>query len=309
MIWTDIKRILRSGFVGFWRNAFVSLASTMIMALALFVIGSLVFLGAMLDTSLDQLKDKVDINVYFLTTAPEEDVLNLKSQVEVLPEVAFVEYVTKEQALEEFIKRHENDQLILQALEELDENPFGATLNIKAMETSQYEGIANFLNSSGALSGDGGVEIIDRVNYFQNKVAIDRLNNIINSIETISFALALIFVIISIAMTFNTVRLAVFIARDEISVMKLVGAENRYVRGPFVIEGALSGIISAFIALILFYPLTLGLGPSTEAFFGGISVFDYYLDNFGQIFIIMLLSGIVLGGGSSYLAVRRYLKV
>jgi cell division transport system permease protein len=91
--------------------------------------------------------------------------------------------------------------------------------------------------------------------------------------------------------------------------MKLVGAENKYVRGPFVVEGALSGVISAFIALILFYPLTLWLGPSTETFFGGISIFDYYLNNFGHIFLIMLVAGIVLGGGSSYLAVRRYLKI
>ena len=309
MVWTDIKRILRAGFVGFWRNAFVSLASTLVMAFSLFVIGSLIFLGAMLDTSLAQLKDKVDINVYFLTTAPEEEIFDLKTQIEALPEVEYVEYVNREEALTVFRSRHEDDQLILQALEELGENPLGATLNIKAKETSQYESIAKFLDSQDALSTNKGGEIIDRINYFQNKTAIDRLNNIVDSIETLSFALALIFIIISVSMTFNTVRLAVFTAKDEIAVMKLVGAENHYVRGPFVVEGALSGVISAFIALILFYPLTLWLGPSTEAFFGGISVFDYYLNNFGQIFLIMLTAGLILGGGSSYLSVRRYLKI
>ena len=220
-----------------------------------------------------------------------------------------MEYVNREEALTVFRSRHEDDQLILQALEELGENPLGATLNIKAKETSQYESIAKFLDSQDALSTNKGGEIIDRINYFQNKTAIDRLNNIVDSIETLSFALALIFIIISVSMTFNTVRLAVFTAKDEIAVMKLVGAENHYVRGPFVVEGALSGVISAFIALILFYPLTLWLGPSTEAFFGGISVFDYYLNNFGQIFLIMLTAGLILGGGSSYLSVRRYLKI
>ena len=309
MMWIDFKRILRAGFVGFWRNTFVSISSTLVMAFSLFVIGSLIFLGAMLDTSLIQLRDKVDINVYFLTTAPEAEILDLKTQVEALPEVLFVEYVNREEVLLAFRDRHENDQLILQALEELGENPLGATLNIKAKEISQYESIAKFLDSEVALSTNGGGEIIDRINYFQNKTAIDRLNNIIDSIETLSFALALIFVIISAAMTFNTVRLAVFTAKDEIAVMKLVGAGNHYVRGPFVVEGALSGVIAAFVALILFYPLTLWLGPSTEAFFGGISVFDYYLNNFGQIFLIMLAAGLVLGGGSSYLAVRKYLKI
>jgi len=309
MMWTDLKRILRSGFVGFWRNAFVSLASTLVMALSLFIIGALIFLGAMFDTSLTQLKDKVDINVYFLTTAPESEILDLKTQVEALPEVGLVEYVNREKALAVFRERHEDDQLILQALDELNENPLGANLNIKAKETSQYEGIAKFLDSQNALASGDGNAIIDRVNYYQNKVAIDHLNSIIDSIETLSLALVFLFIFISIAMTFNTVRLTVFTARDEISVMKLVGAENKYVRGPFVVEGALSGVISAFIALILFYPLTLWLGPSTETFFGGISIFDYYLNNFGHIFLIMLVAGIVLGGGPSYINVRRYLKI
>ncbi len=116
MMWTDLKRILRSGFVGFWRNAFVSLASTLVMALSLFIIGALIFLGAMFDTSLTQLKDKVDINVYFLTTAPESEILDLKTQVEALPEVGLVEYVNREKALAVFRERHEDDQLILQAL-------------------------------------------------------------------------------------------------------------------------------------------------------------------------------------------------
>jgi len=284
MLWTDIKRILRSGFVGFWRNAFVSLASTMVLAFALFVIGSLVFLGAMLETSLTELKGKVDVNVYFLTTAPEQDILSLKTQVETLPEVSFVQYISREEALAEFRSRHENDQLILQALEELDDNPLGAALNVKAKETSQYESIANFLDSQNALSSGADKQIIDKINYSQNKVAIDKLNKIIDSIETLSFTLALIFVIISVSMIFNTVRLAIFTSKDEISVMKLVGASNKYVRGPFVIEGALSGIIASFIALILFYPLTFWLGPPTETFFGGISIFDYYLNNFGEIF-------------------------
>jgi cell division transport system permease protein len=309
MFWTDVKRILRSGFVGFWRNGFVSLASTLVMAFTLFVIGSLIFLGAMLDASLTQIEDKVDINVYFLTTAPEEEILSLKSQIEVLPEVSFVTYTSREESLENFRLRHENDQLILQALDELGTNPLGAALNIKAKETSQYETIANFLQSQDALSTDDGNTIIDKVNYFQNKVAIERLTSVIDSAETLSFAVALLLIIVSIAMTFNTVRLAIFTSREEISVMKLVGAGNKYVRGPFVVEGAISGIISAIVALILFYPLTLWLGPSTETFFGGISIFDYYSSNFGQIFLIIMLSGILLGGGSSYLAVRRYLKV
>ena len=109
--------------------------------------------------------------------------------------------------------------------------------------------------------------------------------------------------------TFNTIRLAIYIARDEISVMKLVGAGDSYIHGPFVFEGALYGVVSGIVTLILFYPLTLWLGPITEGFFNEINIFQYYLNNFGQIFLIIMGTGIGLGAVSSYLAVRRYLKV
>jgi len=309
MFWTDTKRILRSGFVGFWRNGVVSLASTLVMAFALFVIGALIFLGAMLDSSLAQIKDKVDINVYFVLSASENDILDLKDQVAVLPEVESVEYISRKDALEEFRLRHEDDQLIIQALDELNDNPLGAQLNIKAGDPSQYESIATFLEDESALGRGSGGQIIDSINFFQNRTAIERLTEIIDSLETLSFFVALVLIVLSVLITFNTIRLAIFTSKDEIAVMKLVGASNIYTRGPFVIEGIMSGVIAGLIAIILFYPLTFWIGPATETFFGGISLFDYYLNNFGQIFILMLFFGSLLGGVSSYLAVRRYLKV
>src|SRR3989344_4225962 len=116
MLRTTIKRIFWTGFVSFWRNGFVSFASILVMIVTLFIIGLLIFVGALLNASLTELRDKVDVNVYFATSAPEERILDLKKSLETLPEVSYVEYISREQALEEFKKRHENDQLILQAL-------------------------------------------------------------------------------------------------------------------------------------------------------------------------------------------------
>ncbi len=160
------------------------------------------------------------MNVYFAPAAYEADVLDVKEELEALPEVAEVEYVSREQALEDFRGRHENDQLTLQALDELDENPLGAVLNIRAKETSQYESIATFLEESDALSQDGDA-LIDNVNYFQNKVTIDRLTDIINASERIGFAVTLVLTILSVLITFNTIRLAIYTSRDEIKVMRL----------------------------------------------------------------------------------------
>ncbi len=306
MFWINIKRIIRSGFVNFWRNGFVSLASILVITITLFLIGSLIFFSAVLNFALEELRNKVDINVYFTTVADEKEILALKGNLESLAEVASVEYTSREQALEEFRLRHENDFLTLQALEELGENPLGASLNIRATDTSQYESIARFLENVGAFE-EGGTSIIDSVNYNQNKVAIERLGRVIDGAETLGIAIIIVMAAVSIVIVFNTVRLAIYTSREEISVMRLVGAENRFIRGPFMIEGFLYGIFSAVVSLIIFYPVTAWMGGATERFFGGINVFDYYLANFGQIFLIIIVSGIVLGVISSYIAVRRYL--
>ncbi len=308
MIWTSIKRVLRTGFVSFWRNGFVTAASILVMTVTLFVLGSLVFLDAMLDASLGQIQSKVDVNVYFTLDAEEAEMFEVRDSIAALPEVAEVEYVSKEEALEEFTRRHEDDQLILQALDELDDNPLGAHLNIRAKETSQYESIANFLGGDDALA-QSKFKSIDKVNYFQNKDAIDKLSKLISSVDTLSFAILIIFIIISILIVFNTIRLAIYTAKEEISVMKLVGASNAYIRWPFVIEGIMYGVVSGIFALVLFYPVTIWLGPFTENFFGATNVFDYYVNNFSQMFLILIVSGAVLGALSSYLAVKKYLRI
>ncbi len=309
MFWIKVKRIVRAGFFSFWRNGFISLSSILVMIVTLFVIGSVIFSSVVLKSTLDQIRDKVDINVYFVTEASESDILDMKKSLEQLPEVVKpVAYLSREAVLEAFKKRHENDQFTIQALDELGENPLGATLNIKAKDPSQYESIARFIESKRTQSV-GIDNIIDKVNYYQNKDAIERLTKIIKSANSLGFVLTLFLVGISILITFNTIRLVIYMSRDEISVMRLVGASDRYIRGPFFIAGAIYGFLSAIITLMIFYPLTLWLGGATASFFVGLNVFNYYIANFGQIFLIIVGSGIAIGSASSYLAVRKYLKV
>jgi len=287
----------------------VSLSSVLVMIITLFVITSTIFLGAFLNPSLEAIKNKVDINVYFVQTAPEEDILALQRALELLPEVkAPVEYVSREDALADFRLKHQDDQFTLQALDELGENPLGASLNIRAKEPSQYEGIAEFLKSKSALSKDGR-EIIDKVNYYQNKSAIDTLTRMINSANRLGFITTLFLVFVSVLITFNTIRLAIFMSRDEISVMRLVGASTMYIRGPFVVSGAIYGVVSGFITLVLFFPITMWLGNATEEFFVGLNIFSYYIANFAQIFFVVIFSGAAIGALSSFLAVRKHLKI
>lgn len=306
MFLTKIKRVFRAGVTSFWRNGFVSLSSLVVMFITLFMITSLIFTSAILKFSLQEIKNKVDISVYFTSTAPEADILSLKKTIESIPEVASVTYTTKDQALVNFKERHKDDALTLQALEELDENPLTASLSIKAKEPSQYEGIAKFLDNSESSTNNS---IIEKVNYYQNKVIIDKLTKITTAANTVGFWVAILFLLISIIITFNTIRLAIFISKDEISVMRLVGASGRYVKGPFVVAGILYGIVSAFLVLVIFLVLTYWLGNLSKNFFIGLDLFDFYLKNFAQIFLIIFGSGIALGAIASYLAVQKYLKV
>ena len=308
MLWTNTKRVIKAGFINFWRNGFVSLASILVMTITLFVLGSIIFTSAMLNAAMQQIKDKVDINVYFVTTAQESDVLSIQKSLQSLPEVATVTYNSSEQVLADFKQRHQNDQYTLQALDELQQNPLGAMLNIKAKEPSQYADIVNFLNSKSVSTNDG-LPIIDKINYNQNKVAIDKLSSMIDAGHRLGFFLMIVLIVISIMITFNTIRLAIYISRDEINVMRLVGASSKYVRGPFVIVGIMYGIISAIITALLFLPATYYLGKATVNFFTGINIYWYYVQNVGQIFLLLLAAGILIGSVSSYLAVRRYLKV
>lgn len=308
MFFTNIKRVIKAGFINFWRNGFVSLASMLVMVITLFVIAAIIFTNVLLNASLTQIKDKVDINVYFVTNAQESDILSIQKSLQSLPEVKQVTYISRDQALAEFKDRHQNDQFTLQALDELQSNPLGATLNVKAKEPSQYGSIVTFLQSKG-LSEKDGLPIIDKVNYNQNKTAIDTLTRIIDLAQQVGLILTIAFVAVSIIITFNTIRLAIYSSREEISIMRLVGASSKYVRGPFVIVGIMYGIISALLTMAIFLPITYYLGRASQNFFGGVNVYAYYLHNFAQILLILLGAGIVVGALSSFMAVRRYLKV
>lgn len=307
MFFTKIKRILRGGFVSFWRNGYVSLAAVLVMTVTLSVITLIIFVGALLNSTLGSIKDKVDVNVYFVKTADEGQILTLKKSLEALPQVTKVEYVSRDQALKDFKTTHQNDQLTLSALDELNDNPLGASFNIRAADPSQYQSIVDFLQKSSG-SSDQTAGMIDRINYEQNKRAIDALSRIIDASNKLGTIVVIFFVIVSILITFNTIRLAIYIFRDEISVMRLVGASEMYIRGPFVTVGLMYGFVSGIITLILLYPFAYWVGPITLNLGTGLNLFQYYLANFGQLFIVVVGAGLILGAVSSYLAVKKYLR-
>ncbi len=310
MDWVTLRRVFRAGFLDFWRNAFVSFSSVLIMVETLFILGLMIFTGVILNTTLSELRDKADVSIYFSTTAPEERILEIKASLEARPEVASVQYVSREEALAAFRERYQDNQVILRSLEEVGENPLEAALNVLAKDISQYEVIAESVREQDALA-EGQASIISKITFYDQKYrdALARLEGITDSGGRLGAVIIGLFIITTITTLFNMIRLAIYTSREEIQVMRLVGAGAFYIRAPFMIEGMLQGLVAGVITLLLFYPLTWWLGSATSDFFGGINIFHYYLSHFPLFFLIIVGSGILIGVVSNFLAVRRYLKI
>jgi len=305
MLWTNLKRVLKLGLVNFGRNGLVSVASVLAMTITLFVIGALYLGGNFLNSALLEVRNKMDISVAFKTDAPEADILSLKKDLTLLPEVKQVSYSSREDELLAFRERHKDNETIVQALDEVD-NPFGARLNIQAIDPVHFDKITNFITNKNSPD-NGGKNIIDQISY--KKDVISKLTNLISTSKKLGLATALVLALLSIFAVFNTISLAIYTSREEISVMRLVGASGVYVKGPFMVEGMIAGIVASILSLSLLYPAVLWVRGVTVDVYGGINLVSFYFGNFGKIFLILFGSGIVLGLLASFWATRRYAKI
>ena len=297
-----IKRVFKWGLKNFWRNGWLSTATISIMVLTLLVITVLLMVNVIANATLASLEDKIDISVYFKLETPEEEILSAKTQLEGLAEVESIEYTSQNDALIAFKEKHKDNPVLLQSLDELENNPLEASLNIKAKETSQYASINQFLESVHYKN------IIDKVNYLQDKSVIEKLGKIIVDVKTFGLILSLAMALIVFLVTFNSIRLAIYSSREEINVMKLVGASNWFIRGPFIIEGLMYGLISTIVTMILLYPVFYFISPKLSSFLPIENIFSYFKSNSVMLALLLLAISSVLGTFSSFFAVRKYLK-
>lgn len=302
-MFTTFSRIIKSGLINFWRNGWLSTATVLIMTVTLLAWTSIFLLNVVLTSVLDILEQKVDISVYFNLDAKESDILALKSKLESREDVSGIEYISAEKALEIFKKRHSNDEVLLKSVQELGNNPLEASLNILAKDASEYSAIDSFLNQD-QFNG-----IVSKVNFTENKIIIERLQNIIGVLRQSGFVVSLILGLIAFLVAFNTVRLAIYSSREEITIMKLVGASSRFVRGPFIVGGVLHGLVASALAFMVIIPGIAVLGPKLSNFIPEINLINYLGDNFWSLLIFQTFGGIALGIFSSWFAVRKYLRV
>ena len=301
-MFTIISRIFHFGFKNFWRNGWLSTATVAIMTLASIGFLGLIIFGVVTQSAANAIQSKIDISVYFNTNTSEDEILNIQQSLEGLSQVASVNYISQDQALATFQQNHASDPTVSQAINQLDTNPLEASLNITAKNPSEYGAINDYL-SSPDLS-----QYIDTISYAQNQDVINRLAAIVRDVNIGGWIVTVFLALVAGLVIFNTIRLAIYSNREEIGVMRVVGASNSLVRGPFVVEGMLWGLIAALISLIVFAPVLYFTSPYLNEFIPGLNIFQYFYTHIIQLFVYELLFGVVIGGLSSFWAVRRYLK-
>jgi len=298
-----IGRTIKESFINFWRNGWLSVASVSVLTLSLYVVGALMMLLMVSSTVLSSVENRINVSVYFKADINEDRIMAVKSDLESYGEVKSVQYVSKEQALADFKKNNAGEPVILQSLDEIGSNPLLASLVVKANDSNQYQNITEYI-SKASFKDD-----VSRVNYVKNKEIIDRLNKMVGQARKVGLALAIVFAAVSVLIIFNTIRITIYIHKPEIEVMRLVGASNMFIRLPFLFEGVIYGVVSSIVATILLLITMRFVNLHISEAMLSQSLISFYFSQFWFILGTQLLVGIFLGIFSSWVAMRKYLKI
>ncbi len=303
-------RIIKTGFLNFWRNLWLSTAATMVMTITLVIFAILFLLFNITRISLQAVKNTVDISVYFKIGLQEPKIFEISDQLKSNPKIKEVVYISSKQAFEDFKQKHSEDPLIVESLNELTENPLPATLNIKTYDLDDYPEISKLLSDPNLK------DFIDKVNYEDNRQIIERLGRILGLIQTFGVVLVLIFCLIAVLVIYNTITLTIYNRKEEVEIMRLVGATNWYIRGPFVVESLLYGVCSTVLTAVLLIPIFSTVMPKILLYlYPSIKSSNYFLPalnnilNYWVLMALLFLIALVLPTFSTLLAIRKYLKV
>ena len=300
----SLYRITKFAFQDIVRNIGLSFMTVFILVLMLLSVNTLWSLDVLTKQAVQLVREQVTISFYISSTATDEQVNEVKAYISTFPEVVSLRLVSSEDVLKSFKERHKFSPEVLEALTELGSNPFGPTLTIRTREPGDYRKIIE------AISVPEYEPIIENKSFDGNESALDRIQLITSRIEKIGLGLSLLFAIIAFFIIFNTIRAAIQSQRVEISIKRLVGANNWFIRGPYVLEAVIYALLSTGITIALvFFGLHWIDQYISIIFVNGFSLTKYYQSNMLYLFGIQALAVLVLTNLSSGLAMRRQLKV
>lgn len=298
-------RVTKFALQNFWRNFWLSLITVSMLLLTLVTINILVVLNVITDRAIESVEDRIEISVYFYDYTEDTAISAAVAYLRGLSEVRDVEIVSAQEAYDQFVARHQNDLEIMASLEEVGQNPFGSSLIVKAHTPEDFTEIIN------ALDNPQFRDFIREKDFSDYQNIVERIRSTTDRLRAFGIALAIVFLLIAILIVFNTVRIGIFIHREEIGIMRLVGASNWFIKAPFLLEMILLSLIAVILSVVIVYPTIAIIEPQLSVYFGAESagLVSFFAQQGLLIFGGQFLALVVVTLFSTGLAMRKYLKV
>lgn len=296
-------RILKLGLTNFWRNRWLSFTATLIMTLTLLIISFFVISTLAIGKQTDTIRSRMDVSVYFNESASTAQIIDLQKNLAARSDVKTVKYLSKEDALA-VCKTNPKCKEAL-ATNTSNENALPRSLEIKATKAENLQAIADYLKNDELAS------IVHNISYKDNKTMIDKIIAFTSFGKEFGWLICIVFILISVSVIINTVRLTIFTRKDEIEIMRLVGANDTFVRIPFVIEGFLYGVIATIMSVLIVWISLAVIAPRVQLYLGATfsqGMMTFFMSHFWTMFLLELLVGIIIGISCSLFSIRKHLK-
>ncbi len=301
---TTLLRLFKFAWQDFWRNLWLSLVTILMIVLALLSVNTLLLFNVMTDTVIRSVEKNIDVLVYLKSDTSDDDAKKMTEELRKHPDVSTVRYITAAEALQEFQLKFKDKPALLSSVKELDKNPLPPRIAVQARDPKLYGKILDDIAKTPAQ------EHIEKTDFTNYETLITSVNAITSKVRIVVLGLLILFVLVSILIVYNTIRVSIYTHREEIGVMKLVGASNAFIRMPYIFESVVFTFISVIVSFASLYVLLIAIEPQLKAFFEGLDVnLLRYLEGHWYIWALwqFAIAGI-LNIVSSAFAVNRYVR-
>ncbi len=300
----SLYRIIKFSFQDIARNVWLTIVTITILLLALFSINTLMTVRVISDNAVTAIREKINISLYLKAETPESEIMALKAKISNSDKVKSIVYISKQSALETFREKYKNNQSVLAALKELGRNPLSPSLTI----------IPKNFTDSGLLINELKMidsPIIESRDFSDNTIILNKINNITKRVNEVGLFIVAFFILTSLLVVYNAIRVAIYTHRQEIEIMRLVGASNFFIYMPYIVSAFVYALMSVLIVISVFYPFLSLLQPYLEIFFMGynVNILSYFVNNFAFIFGMQFIVVLLINVLASLFAVRKYARI
>ena len=302
-MFVSLYRIIKFALQNFKRNFWLSIVTISMIVLTLLTVSFVGFIYVLTAEAVSAVEERVDVSVYFKPEVSPDEVKSIKDSLTRYDKIKYIQYISREDSLMLLQKKYSDDVLVQESLAQLGSNPLADTLVIKAYDLNAYPSILEGLDRTYG-------KLIEKKNYEDNQVFLQRINSITDKTKTVGLIVSSVFAAIAALIVFNTIRIAIYTHSEEINIMKLVGADNWFIRAPFLVEAILYAALGTAVTLVLLYPIVQTIDPYVSEFFdGSFSLYAYYSSNIILFSFWNMVGTFCLTLVASFVAVGRYLDV